>query len=75
MRKLEKTYANCGCLIRCIAIPLTDGGFFAEVEIMRYEDQALLVGKTIVSSVPLESSSEAIECARAWSVNWVRQNS
>ena len=75
MRKLEKTYANCGCLLRRIAIPLTNGGFLAEVEIMRYEDKALFVCKNIVSSVPLESSSEAIECARAWSVNRVRQNS
>lgn len=74
MPKLEKTFANCGCLLRCIAVPVTNTSFQAQVEIVRYWDKKLLVSKTIVSSLPLHSASEAIECARAWSVNWVRQN-
>jgi hypothetical protein len=74
MRKLEKTFANCGCMLRCVAVPLTGNCFHAKVEIIRYEDQALLVTKTFVSPAPFRSSTEAIECARAWSVNWVRQN-
>ena len=75
MRKLEKTFANCGCLLRCMAVPLTGGGFHAQVEIVQYGTNNLLVEKHIVDSIPLPSVNDAIECARDWSVNWVRQNS
>jgi hypothetical protein len=74
MRKLEKTFANCGCMLRCIAVPLTGGSFHAQVEIMRYEDEALLVTKAFVPPEAFRSSTQAIECTRAWSVDWVRQN-
>ncbi len=74
MRKSEKTFANSGCLLRCIAVPLTDGGFHAQVEITRYEDKALLAARTFVANNPFQSRIEAIEWARAWSVNWVRKN-
>jgi hypothetical protein len=76
MRKLEKTFANCGCLLRCMAVPLTGGGgFHAQVEIVQYGTNKLLVEKRIVASIPLPSVNDAIECARDWSMNWVRQYS
>jgi hypothetical protein len=74
MHKFEKTFANCGCLLRCIAVPIPGSGFQAQVEIIRYEDQALLQAKTLTPDEPFRSSAEAIDSARAWSVSWVRQN-
>jgi hypothetical protein len=74
MHKFEKTFANCGCLLRCIAVPGTDGGFQARAEIIRYEDKALLEARTLISEEPYRNAAEAIDSARAWSVNWVRQN-
>jgi hypothetical protein len=73
IRRLEKTFANRGCLLHCIALPLTGGGFHAQVEIVRYDDNEVLVDKTIVSLDRLQNAKEAIECARAWSVSWINQ--
>jgi hypothetical protein len=74
MDKLEKTFANCGCLLHCIAVPLTGGGFQAQVKVIRYEDKALLAERRLLPDEPFQSSAEAIESARAWSVSWVRRN-
>lgn len=74
MSKLEKTFANFGCLLRCIAVPLSNGGFDAQVEIVQYKDNKLLLQKTLITTKVFNTCEEAIEYARAWSVSWVRQN-
>lgn len=72
MKKLEQTFPNYGCLLRCIAMPLPHGGFRPMVEVTRYRDQKFLVAETFSRVPPFITSVEAIEYARAWSVEWVR---
>jgi hypothetical protein len=43
MRKLEKTFANYGCVLRCIAVPLTGNYFHPKVEIIRKRDSSLSI--------------------------------
>ena len=74
MIKAEKTFANQGYLLRCITVPLPDGGFHAKVEITRYEDRADMGGAVFTPEVPFPTRAAAIEHARAWAVEWVRNN-
>jgi hypothetical protein len=72
--KAEKTFANQGYLLRCIAVPLQDGRFHASVQITRYADRADMGTTHFTPEVPFQSRAAAIEHARAWSVEWVRNN-
>jgi len=45
MHKLEKTFANCGHLLRCVAAPLPTGSFQAQVEVVRYADNVTVLEK------------------------------
>jgi hypothetical protein len=72
--KAEKTFANQGYLLRCVVVPVQDGGFHARVEIIRYEDQADMGVTAFTPEVPFASRAAAIEHARAWGVEWVRNN-
>ncbi|MFS0754627.1 hypothetical protein ABC383_08010 [Noviherbaspirillum sp. 1P10PC] len=74
MIKGEKTFANQGYLLRCIAVPLPDGSFHASVQITRYADRADMGTTEFTPEVPFASRAAAIEHARAWSVEWVRNN-
>jgi hypothetical protein len=44
------------------------------VEIIRYEDQADMGVTAFTPEVPFASRAAAIEHARAWGVEWVRNN-
>jgi len=72
--KAEKTFANQGYILRCIAVSLQDGGFHAKAEITRYEDQMDMGGAVFAPEVPFPGRAAAIEHARAWAVEWVRNN-
>jgi hypothetical protein len=74
VNKAEKTFANQGYLLRCIAMPLQDGCFHARVEITRYEDQVDMGATAFTPEVPFADPADAIEHARAWGVEWVRNN-
>jgi hypothetical protein len=70
----EKTFANQGYLLRCIAVPLEKGGFHAEVQITRYSDKADMGTTRFTPEVAYSTRAIAIEHARAWSVDWVKNN-
>lgn len=72
MIKAEKTFANQGYLLRCMAVLLEDGCFHARVQITRYADRADMGTTDFTPEVPFQSRAAAIEHARAWSVEWVR---
>ena len=74
MIKAEKTFANQGYLLRCTAIPLASGGFHAEVQITRYHDKADRGTTRFTPEVSYSSRAIAIEHARAWSGEWVKNN-
>lgn len=72
--KAEKIFANQGYLLRCTAIALEKAGFHAKVQITRYSDKADLGTTRFTPEVPYSTRAIAIEHARAWSVEWVRNN-
>lgn len=72
MKKLEKIFANHGCLLRCIAEPLVNGGFRPKAEITRFCDKKLLTTETFDRIPSFITGAEAIEHGRAWAVQWVR---
>ena len=74
MIKAEKIFANQGYLLRCVAVPLEKGGFHAEVQIIRYRDKADLGTTLFRPEVAYSTRAIAIEHARAWSVDWVKNN-
>jgi len=72
--KSEKTFANQGYLLRCVAIPLENGGFHAQVQITRYSDKSDMGTTSFTPEVAYSTRAIAIEHARAWSVAWVDNN-
>jgi hypothetical protein len=72
--KSEKTFANQGYLLRCISVPLENGGFHAEVQITRYSDKADMGTTRFTPEIAYSTRAIAIEHARAWSVQWVDNN-
>jgi hypothetical protein len=72
--KAEKIFANQGYLLHCIAVPLEKGGFHAQVQIIRYRDKADLGTTHFRPEVAYSTRAIAIEHARAWSVDWVKNN-
>lgn len=74
MIKAEKIFANQGYLLHCTAIPLEDGGFHAQVRITRYSDKADMGTTRFTPEVAYSTRAIAIEHARAWSVDWVKNN-
>ena len=74
MIKAEKIFANQGYLLQCIAIPLEQGGYHAQVQITRYSDKADMGTTRFTPEVAYSTRAIAIEHARAWSVDWVKHN-
>lgn len=74
MIKNEKIFANQGYVLHCTAIPLELGGFHAQAKITRYSDKADMGTTRFTPEVAYSTRAIAIEHARAWSVNWVRNN-
>ena len=74
MIKAEKIFANQGYLLRCIAIPLEQGGYHAQVQITRYSDKTDMGTTRFTPEVAYSTRAIAIEHARAWSVDWVKHN-
>jgi len=72
--KAEKTFANQGYLLRCTAIALEKGGYHAQVQITRYSDKADMGTTRFTPEVAYSTRAIAIEHARAWSVEWVKNN-
>lgn len=74
MIKAEKIFANQGYLLHCIAVPLEQGGYHAQVQITRYSDKADMGTTRFTPEVAYSTRAIAIEHARAWSVDWVKHN-
>ena len=72
MIKAEKIFANQGYVLRCVAVPVNEGRFHASVQIIRYADRADMGTTHFTPEVAFSTRAAAIEHARAWSVEWVR---
>jgi hypothetical protein len=72
--KAEKIFANQGYLLSCTAVPLEKGGFHAQVQITRYSDKADMGTTWFTPELAYSTRAIAIEHARAWSVEWVKNN-
>jgi hypothetical protein len=74
VNKAEKIFANQGYLLCCTAVPLESGGFHAQVQIIRYRDKADMGTTRFTPELAYSTRAIAIEHARAWSVEWVKNN-
>ncbi|MES2534597.1 MAG: hypothetical protein V4632_01865 [Pseudomonadota bacterium] len=74
MKKFQKIFANQGYLLDCEAKPLEGGGFHASAVVTRYSDRHVASTMVFAPEIPFVSKAAAIEQARKWAVEWVKNN-